>query len=115
MRVLAHMEERNIRVMKNRRSARTLRVLAPEDAFHFAGPAGFIGHTAYSLDQFEELLHVVPKDVIQHHVGRGDFVSWIAHVLEDQKLADAIGALTERHEIIKAVGERRELLWSHIR
>jgi len=115
MRVLAHMEERNIRVMKNRRSARTLRVLAPEDAFHFAGPAGFIGHTAYSLDQFEELLHVVPKDSIQYHVGRGDFVSWIAHVLEDQKLAEAIGALTERHEIIKAVGERRELLWSHIR
>lgn len=115
MRVLAHMEARNIRVMKNRRSARTLRVLAPEDAFYFAGPAGFIGHTAYSLDQFEELLHVVPKDSIQYHVGRGDFVSWITSVLEDQKLAEAIGELTERHELIKAVGERRELLWSHIR
>lgn len=115
MRVLAHMEERNIRVMKNRRSARTLRVLAPEDAFHFAGPAGFIGHTAYSLDQFEELLHVVPKDSIQYHVGRGDFVSWITSVLEDQKLAESIGELTERHDLIKAVGERRELLWSHIR
>ncbi|HII99858.1 MAG TPA: alpha-amylase, partial [Methanoregula sp.] len=115
MRVLAHMEERNIRVMKNRRSARTLRVLAPEDAFHFAGPAGFIGHTAYSLDQFEELLHVVPKDSIQYHVGRGDFVNWITTVLEDQKLAEAIGGLTERHDLAKAVKERRELLWSHIR
>ena len=59
--------------MKNRRSAKTLRTLPPEQAFHFAGPTGFIGHTAYNLDQFEELLYVVPNDSIQYHAGRGDF------------------------------------------
>jgi alpha-amylase len=115
MRVLAHMEARNIRVMKNRKSAKTLRVLAPEDAFHFAGPAGFIGHTAYSLDQFEELLHVVPKDSIEYHIGRGDFEKWITDVLEDQRLAESISGITERHELINLIRERRELLWSHIK
>jgi len=115
MRVLAHMEARNIRVMKNRKSARTLRILAPENAFHFAVPGGFIGHTAYSLDQFEELLHVVPSDSLRYHIGREDFIRWFADVLEDQKLAEMITGLTERHELVRAVHERRELLWSHIR
>lgn len=115
MRVLAHMEARNIRVMKNRKSARTLRILAPENAFHFAAPGGFIGHTAYSLDQFEELLHVVPSVSLRYHIGREDFIRWFADVLEDQKLAEMITGLTERHELVRAVHERRELLWSHIR
>lgn len=115
MKVLASMESRAVRVMKNRKSAKTLRVLPPENAFHFAGPGGFIGHTAYCLDQFEELLHVVPGDSIRHHIERGDFVSWIRDVLEDRKLAETIAGLTGRHEIVQAVRERRELLWSHIR
>lgn len=115
MTVLSHMEARNIRVMKNRKSAKTLRVLAPENAFHFAGPAGFIGHVAHSLDQFEELLYIVPKDSIAYHTGRGDFTKWIADILEDPHLAGTIQGLTERHDLIKAVKERRELLWSHIR
>jgi len=115
MKVLAHMEARNIRVMKNRKSAKTLRVLAPEDAFHFAGPTGFIGHTAYSLDQFEELLSVVPKDSIQYHTEREDFIHWISDILDDPRLAETIMGLRERHDLIKAVRERRELLWSHIR
>jgi alpha-amylase len=115
MRVLAHMEARNIRVMKNRKSAKTLRILAPENAFHFAGPAGFIGHTAYSLDQFEELLHVVPMDSIRYHIGREDFIHWFTEVLEDPKLAESIAGLTERHDLVKVIHERRELLWNHIR
>jgi hypothetical protein len=115
MRVLAHMEARNIRVMKNRKSAKTLRILAPEQAFHFAGPAGFIGHTAYSLDQFEDLLHVVPKDSIEYHIGREDFTKWITDVLEDPRLAETITGVTERHELINIIRERRELLWSHIK
>jgi len=115
MRVLADYESRNIRVMKNRKSARTLRTLSPEQAFHFAGPGGFIGHTAYNLDGFEELLYVVPKDSIEFHQSRGDFALWIIDVLEDPRLAENIQDLTERHDIINAVRERRELLWSHLK
>jgi alpha-amylase len=115
MNVLAYMESRAIRVMKNRTSAKILRVLPPDAAFHFAGPAGFIGHTAYSLDQFEDLLHVVPKDSLQHHIGRGDFISWIRDILGDPKLADSITGCTERHDLVQAVRERREVLWSHLK
>jgi alpha-amylase len=115
MSVLAHMEARNIRVMKNRKSAKTLRILDPENAFHFAGPAGFIGHTAYSLDQFEELLYIVPKDSITYHLERGDFARWITDALDDPHLAETLQGLTERHDLIKTIKERRELLWSHLR
>jgi alpha-amylase len=115
MRVLADFESRNIRVMKNRKSAKTLRILPPEQAFHFAGPSGFIGHAAYSLDQFEEQLYVVPKDSITYHQDREDFYHWINDVLEDQKLAESIRTLRERHELTEAVKERRELLWSHLK
>jgi hypothetical protein len=109
------MEARAIKVMKNRKSAKTLRILAPDQAFHFAGPAGFIGHTAYSLDQFEELLQVIPKDSLVYHTSREDFTRWFSEVLDDKKLAEAAAGLTERHDLIRVIRERRELLWSHIR
>jgi alpha-amylase len=115
MRVLADYESRNIRVMKNRKSAKTLRTLAPELAFHFAGLSGFIGHTAYNLDQFEELLYIVPNDSIQFHQARGDFSRWITDILEDPHLAENIAGLSERHDLIKEINERRELLWSHLK
>jgi len=114
MKVLADFESRNIRVMKNKGSARTLRVLPPDLAFHFSGPTGFIGHAAYNLDQFEEQLAVVPGDSIQYHAERGDFRNWIAEVLDDMKLANAIDGVLERHELIRIVRERREFLWSLI-
>ena len=115
MRVLADYELRNIRVKKNRKSAKTLRTLTPEQAFHFAGPSGFIGHTAYNLDQFEELLYVVPVDSIRFHQGRGDFSCWITDILDDPHLAESVAGLHERHDLVKVIKERRELLWSHLK
>ncbi len=115
MRVLADYESRNIRLMKNKKSAKTLRSLSPEQAFHFAGPTGFIGYTAYSLDEFEELLYIVPEESIFYHQERGDFVAWMTEVLEEAKLAERIDGLTERHDLTKIVKERREQLWSHLK
>ena len=115
MRVLSDFESRNIRLMKNKKSARTLRVLSPEQAFHFAGPTGFIGYAAYNLDQFEELLYIVPDESIRYHQRRGDFVNWITDVLEESKLAESISGLSERHELTKVVKERREKLWSNLK
>lgn len=114
MRVLSDYEARNIRIMKNKKSAKALRTLSPEQAFHFAGPTGFIGYAAYNLDQFEELLYLVPIESIRYHQGRGDFVNWITDVLEEPKLAESISGLTERHELTKVVKSRREQLWSHL-
>jgi alpha-amylase len=115
MRVLADYELRTIRVMKNRKSAKTLRTVSPEQAFHFASPSGFIGHTAYNLDQFEELLSIIPKDSIRFHQERGDFFRWITDILEDPRLAEGIIGLNERHDLVKIIKERRELLWSHLK
>jgi alpha-amylase len=115
MQVLADYEARNVRVMKNRKSAKTLRTLSSEKAFHFACNAGFIGHAAYSLDHFAELLAVVPADSIAYHQDRKDFSRWITAVLEDPKLAESLEGVRERHELIRIVNERRETLWSHLR
>jgi alpha-amylase len=115
MRILADYEERNIRVMKNRKAARTLRTLSPETAFHFATPAGFTGYTAYNLDQFCELLNIVPEDSLRHHLERGDFTSWIKDVLADAALAEKIKDCTERQDLTNLVCEWREHLWSHLR
>ena len=62
MDILADYEKRNIRMMKNRSSAKTLRTLTTDEAFHFASPHGYAGYAAYSLDQFCDLLRVVPAD-----------------------------------------------------
>ncbi len=115
MAVLADFERRNIRVMKNRRSAKTLRTLTTEEAFHFASPSGFVGYAAYSLDQFCDLLHVVPADSIAYHQERGDIARWIEHTLDDLKLANSIRDTRDRQELISVINERRELLWSHLR
>jgi alpha-amylase len=115
MRVIADYESRNIRLMKNRKSAKILRTLIPDQAFHFACPAGFIGHTAYNLDQFEEILYFVPQDSLSYHQNRGDFINWITDVLDDPQLAESISGLTERHELTRVIKERRELLWSHLK
>ena len=115
MRILADYEERNLRDMKNRKAAKTLRTLSPENAFHFASPAGYIGYSAYNLDQFCELLPVVPRDSIQHHLERGDFTSWIRDSLGDTRLAESIRACTERQDLTDLVCEGRDQLWSHLR
>jgi alpha-amylase len=115
MRILADYEERNIRGMKNRKAAKALRTLSPENAFHFASPAGYIGYTAYNLDQFCELLSIVPKDSIRYHLERGDFASWITDVLGDFGLAESIKPCTERQELTNIICEWRKQLWNHLR
>ena len=115
MRVLSDYESRNIRMIKKQKAAKTLRILSPEQAFEFAGPTGFIGYTAYSLDQFEELLSFVPHDSITYHQERGDFVRWISGVLEDPRLAESISGCTKRHELAGIIKKRSEKLWSHLK
>jgi alpha-amylase len=114
MTILADFEKRNIRVMKNRGSAKTLRTLSPEESFHFTSHSGYIGYAAFSLDQFCELLRVVPGDSIQYHQERGDIANWIRHTLDDERLAEHISGITDRQELQKIINERRELLWSHL-
>jgi alpha-amylase len=114
MAVLADFEKRNIRVMKNRRSAKTLRTLTPEEAFHFTSSYGYVGYAAYSLDQFCDLLRVVPGDSIAYHQERGDIAHWIEHTLDDKNLAEGVRGSVDRQELLAVINNRRELLWSHL-
>ncbi len=114
MAILADFENRNIRFMKNKRSAKTLRTVPPEEAFHFASPYGYVGYAAYSLDQLCDLLRVVPGDSIAYHQERGDIAHWIEHTLKDEKLATDVMGRTDRQELITLLNERRELLWSRL-
>jgi len=61
------------------------------------------------------LLYIVPKDSIQFHQERGDFSRWIADILNDPRLSESILGLTERHDLVQVIKERRELLWSHLK
>jgi alpha-amylase len=114
MSILADFEKRNIRVMKNRKSAKTLRTVSPEEAFHFTSQNGYLGYAAYSLDQFSDLLHIVPADSIMFHQERGDFATWIDQTLGDGKLAEMIRATNSREELLNIINERKEQLWSHL-
>jgi len=114
MAILADYEASNIRLMKNKRSAKTLRTLSPGEAFHFASPSGYVGYAAYSLDQFCDLLRIVPADSIGYHQDRGDIAKWIEFTLQDQKLAEEVAGLRERHDLVRVTNERREQLWSRL-
>ncbi len=115
MRILADYEERAIRFTKNRKAAKALRSLSPETAFHFSCPSGFTGYTAYSLDQFCELLPIVPNDSVRNHLEQGDFACWARDILGDTELADRIRDCTERQELMNLVCERRDQLWNHLK
>jgi len=115
MGVLADFEERSLRYMKNRKAAKILRSLPPEKAFHFHSPSGYIGYAAYSLDQFCELLPILPNDSVRYHQERGDFASWAKDTLGDALLAERIEECREQQELSNLVNEWREQLWSHLR
>jgi len=114
MAVLADFEARNISVMKNKKSAKTLRTLPPEKAFHFCGPTGFIGYAAYNLDQFGELLNIVPEESLRYHQERGDIARWIGETLGDEELSMNIIDCNDQRKLQEIVNTRRKLLWSHL-
>lgn len=114
MAVLADFEKRNIRGMKDRKAANTLRTLPPELAFHFAGPTGFIGYAAYNLDQFEELLNIVPEESVTYHQERADIARWIGDVLMDKELAEHVKDCKDQRKLLDIVNNRRKLLWSRV-
>jgi len=114
MAILADFEMRNIKGMKNTGSAKTLRTLSPDEAFHFTSPSGYIGYAAYSLDQFCDLLRIVPGDSIIYHQTRGDFANWIENTLEDEKLAEDVRNCPDRQDLLTLINERRAVLWSHL-
>jgi alpha-amylase len=115
MRVLADFEARAARKMKPRHVALELRCLPPEEAFRFHNEVAYTGFTAFSLDDFGDLLNFVPGDSVAYHMRRGDFARWIGEVLEDRHLADEIKECNSRIELVEAVDRKRRDLWSRLK
>ena len=115
MDVLADFEEQSISTMDKREFLYPLRSLPVDDAFYFSSPVGYTGHVAFDLDQFAEMLQIVPSDSIEYHHRNGDFSIWCRNKIGDNPVADAIDTANNRQELILAVDTRREELWAAIR
>ncbi len=112
MRILSHYEEMCASRMKSKRAAIALCSLSPENAFHFTYSGGdYAGFSAYSLDDFAELIESAPEDSIMFHIENGDFERWIRFVLGDEKLAEEIGSCDGRDDLVEVVEKRRCELW----
>ena len=88
-----------------------LRTLSSDQAFHFAGESGYTGHAAYDLDQFSDLIAIIPSDSLTYHIRNQDFTKWIHDIIHDASLADQIQHLTSREEIMECVERRCKELW----
>jgi alpha-amylase len=115
MRILSDFESRSAAKMKPREVAVELRCLPPEKAFRFHNKVVYTGFTAYSLDDFGQMLNYVPSDSVAYHIGRGDFATWIRDVLLDEELASQVEVCKSRIELIEAVDRRRKELWARLR
>ncbi|HUL62836.1 MAG TPA: alpha-amylase, partial [Methanocella sp.] len=115
MRILSDFMMRSARAVRPKDVAAELRCMPPEKAFRFHNRAAYTGFTAYSIDEFGDMLNYVPSDSVAYHVERGDFPRWARAVLGDEKLADELGHCQSRIELIEAVDRRRKELWARLK
>ena len=115
MRILSHCEEMAANRNRHRKAARTLRCLPPETAFHFSTEDRLTGFSAYSLDEFAQMLSFTPDRVFAFHQERHDFGRWIGEVLEDPVLARNVDLCVSRGEARECVERRLQSLWNRIK
>lgn len=73
---------------------RSLRRLPREKEFYFFTSIGnYSGQHASSLEEFVTKIRQVNVKSLEFHFHRGDFERWVAEVLEDEELANAIKSL----------------------
>ena len=115
MDTLADFIERSIPTMDKKEYLYPLRSIPIDDAFYFSSPVGYTGHVAFDMDQFAEMLQIVPSDSIEFHHQNGDFTTWCRKVVKDEPLAQAIEKAQNRQELILAADTRRHELWTALR
>ncbi|WP_424358657.1 glycoside hydrolase family 57 protein [Methanocella sp. MCL-LM] len=115
MRALSDYELRAAQKMKPKQVALELRCLPPEQAFRFRTPRAYTGFSAYSLDDFADLLNFVPEDSLQYHLSRDDYSVWVRDVLNDGKLAEEVAKCGNRIELLEVTDRRRKELWSRLK
>jgi alpha-amylase len=115
MRILSSCEEISANRHRHRKAARTLRCLPPEKAFHFSTGDHLSGFSAYSLNEFAQMLTYTPDRVFAFHQERHDFARWIRDVLEDPVLAGKVDVCMSRDEARECVERRLQNLWNRIK
>lgn len=88
-----------------------LRTFSPDQAFHFAGKDGYTGHAAFDLDQFSDLIAIIPSDSLAYHLKNQDYTHWLQDIVQDTVLADQIKDLTSREEMMECIERRCKELW----
>jgi Mn-dependent DtxR family transcriptional regulator len=83
--------------------------VSEEKSFHFYSQIGYpTVYEAKSLANFYRLIEQIGVDVIEFHMGRGDFENWLREVFGDEKLADEFGRIKNAN--LKGEALRKEIL-----
>ena len=67
--------------------------LPPDRSFFFRGPSGALNLRAANLTRFVELAEGVDEATWSHHLGRGDYSTWVRDMIKDPELATQVAAL----------------------
>jgi len=101
--------------MKNKKAAKILRTLKPEEAFHFYEGQKYLT-SAHSLVEFAQKLRKVSDACVMEHHGRRDFEKWISDTVGDRELSTAVSSVKPegcvREKLTRLVEERVSKLWS---
>jgi predicted lactoylglutathione lyase len=82
-------------VESNPQSAKALRTVGDQEAFHFYEAVGKpIGQNAKNLNDFLEKVKTVKAESLAFHLQRKDFQNWVEKILGDAKLAREIGRIS---------------------
>ncbi len=74
-------------------SLKLLRVVAPEEAFHFHEDGKYINLSAHSLEEFKTALLLASDYSILFHAACKHFEKWIKNVIGDWELACKINKI----------------------
>ena len=114
MDIVADYEEQCITQDPDKGGMNPLRSLCVDKAFYFSSPVGYTGHVAFDIDQFAEMLSIVPADSIEYHRQNGHFINWARTVIGDEPLAQALEQAHSRQDLIRVTETRRDELWSQV-
>ena len=92
----------------------------PQDKgfYFFSEETNYMGHTAFSLKEFYDIVKTIDLRSLEFHNQRGDFENWIKDVLHDDELARDVRALRDedvsgevlRDRLNEAVGHNCRML-----
>jgi alpha-amylase len=97
---------------EDRVSARLLRYVPPDRAFHFHENGIYLNISAHSLEELRDALPLITDKSILFHSACKHFEKWIRFTIGDRKLADSISeidaedVLTLRQRLNRTIAER---------